>query len=160
MLRFVIRKMLSKKWMVLSLLIGNILLASITAGNPMYTRAVLQRTLTKNLEAFLEEKNAYPGLVSMKFKSYTKIESLIDQYAQEVAEIPENFGLPVLENVLQMSTATMACKTTVCINNDFSACKTRITLRTANYETTCGVNEDFCIGIHKFGRDNRFNNLV
>ena len=57
MLRFVIRKMLSKKWMVLSLLIGNILLASITAGNPMYTRAVLQRTLTKSLEAMLEDSN-------------------------------------------------------------------------------------------------------
>ena len=35
MLRFVIRKMLSKKWMILSLLIGNILLISIASGNPM-----------------------------------------------------------------------------------------------------------------------------
>lgn len=47
MLRFVIRKMFSQKWMVLSLLIGNILLISIAAGNPMYTHAVFQRTLTK-----------------------------------------------------------------------------------------------------------------
>ena len=45
MFRFVIRKMVSKKWMVLALLIGNILLISITSGNPMYTQAVLQRTL-------------------------------------------------------------------------------------------------------------------
>ena len=50
MLKFVIRKMLSKKWMVLSLLIGNILLVGITAGNPMYTQAVLQRTLTQSLQ--------------------------------------------------------------------------------------------------------------
>ena len=41
MLKFVLRKMLNKKWMVLALLIGNILLVSITAGNPMYTQAVL-----------------------------------------------------------------------------------------------------------------------
>ena len=39
MIRFVIRKMLNKKWMVLALLVGNILLVSITAGNPMYSSA-------------------------------------------------------------------------------------------------------------------------
>ena len=50
MLKFVLRKMLNKKWMVLALLIGNILLVSITAGNPMYTQAVLQRTLTQSLQ--------------------------------------------------------------------------------------------------------------
>lgn len=66
MIRFVIRKMLNKKWMVLALLVGNILLVSITAGNPMYTRAVLQRTLTRNLETYLVENNAYPGLITIE----------------------------------------------------------------------------------------------
>ena len=36
MLRFVLRKMVNKKWMVFALLIGNILLVSITAANAMY----------------------------------------------------------------------------------------------------------------------------
>ena len=58
MLKFVLRKMLNKKWMVLALLIGNILLVSITAGNPMYTQAVLQRTLTQSLQDYLTENNA------------------------------------------------------------------------------------------------------
>ena len=49
MLRFVIRKMLNKKWMVLSLLVGNILLISIAASNPMYTDAVLKRTLDTDI---------------------------------------------------------------------------------------------------------------
>ncbi|MDD5898693.1 MAG: hypothetical protein PUE14_09445, partial [Clostridia bacterium] len=64
MLRFVINKMRSKKWMILALLIGNILLVSIAAGNPMYTHAVFQRTITKKLETFLTQKNAYPGQIT------------------------------------------------------------------------------------------------
>ena len=36
MLRFVLRKMINKKWMVCALLIGNILLIGITCSNPMY----------------------------------------------------------------------------------------------------------------------------
>ena len=62
MLRFVIRKMVSKKWMVLALLIGNILLVSITASNPMYTQAVLQRTLLTSFNNYLAEKNRNPGV--------------------------------------------------------------------------------------------------
>ena len=76
MLRFVIRKMLSKKWMILSLLIGNILLISIAAGNPMYTHAVFQRTITKNMETYLTEKNAYPGLDRWTFVAYNRYDRL------------------------------------------------------------------------------------
>ena len=66
MLRFVIRKMVSKKWMVLALLIGNILLVSITASNPMYTEAVLQRTLNVTFNNYLAQRNRYPTLVTVK----------------------------------------------------------------------------------------------
>ena len=55
MFKFVLNKMLNKKWMVLSLLIGNILLISIACVNPMYTQAVLQRMLTRNLAQYMEE---------------------------------------------------------------------------------------------------------
>ena len=44
--------------MLLALLIGNILLVSIVAANPMYTRAMLQRTLSKRLETYLAESAA------------------------------------------------------------------------------------------------------
>ena len=40
MLKFVFRKMLNKKWMILSLLIGNIFLISIAMSGPMYIDAV------------------------------------------------------------------------------------------------------------------------
>ena len=60
MLKFVLRRMLNKRWMILSLLIGNLLLVSITCTNPMYTRAVLQRMLISDFANDLEENNAYP----------------------------------------------------------------------------------------------------
>jgi len=104
MLRFVIRKMFSKKWMVLSLLIGNILLISITAGNPMYTRAVLQRTLTKSLEAKLENTNNYPGLITMRSNKNTKSLEKLMSYQAAVDALPERFGVPVLESLRVLST--------------------------------------------------------
>ncbi len=104
MLRFVIRKMLSKKWMVLSLLIGNILLASITAGNPMYTRAVLQRTLTKSLEAKLEDSNTYPGLITMRSNKNTKSLSTLMGFEEEVYSMPEFYGVDAVEKVRILTT--------------------------------------------------------
>lgn len=98
MFRFVIRKMVSKKWMVLALLIGNILLISITSGNPMYTQAVLQRTLTKNLETYLTETNAYPGLITLNVPNSNKDRAMLLAYAQRAQSLPERFDVPALES--------------------------------------------------------------
>ena len=38
MLNFVFRKIESKKWMVISLLVGNLLMIAIAAASPMYYR--------------------------------------------------------------------------------------------------------------------------
>ena len=46
MLRFVLNKLLNKKWMAVCLLIGNLLLIAVAASNPTYSAAILQRTLT------------------------------------------------------------------------------------------------------------------
>jgi len=104
MLRFVIRKMLSKKWMILALLIGNILLISIASGNPMYTHAVFQRTITKNLETYLNTKNAYPGLINFKIKSQTDELSKVREHEQVVAGMPEAFGVNALYTIGHYST--------------------------------------------------------
>ena len=57
MLRFILRKMFSKKWMFLALLIGNILLTGIACSNPLYADAVMQRMLTDRLDDYLAVKN-------------------------------------------------------------------------------------------------------
>ena len=66
MLNFVFRKIESKKWMVISLLVGNLLMIAIAAASPMYSQAVLQRTLTRSLSNYYVEHSAYPGLMIVR----------------------------------------------------------------------------------------------
>lgn len=63
MIRFVLRKMLNKKWLMAALLIGNILLVAIAAGNPMYTEAALQRMLTGTMDEYVAVNGRYPTTV-------------------------------------------------------------------------------------------------
>lgn len=82
--------------MVISLLIGNILLISIAACSPMYSDAVLQRMLNKNLISLMETTGRYPGLIEFRStynrnsigkKGYDlveKSEALCEELAQEL----------------------------------------------------------------------------
>ena len=97
MLTFVVRKMISKKWMVIALLIGNILLVSITASNPMYTEAVLQRTLDN------QYNNRYPFIMTMKVNGTTKSNPFLPEYDETIRRMPEAFGLPERQLVRHMS---------------------------------------------------------
>ncbi len=63
MLSFVFRKISNKKWMVISLLLGNLLMAAIVASTPMYSQAILQRTLTRRLSESYTENNRHPGVI-------------------------------------------------------------------------------------------------
>ena len=65
MIRVVLRKMLHKKWLMAALLIGNILLVSIAAGNPMYTEAALQRMLTNTLSDYVTQNGRYATMAYM-----------------------------------------------------------------------------------------------
>lgn len=64
MLRFIKQKLLHKKWMVISLLIGNLLLIAIACSNPMYQGAALQKTLTSKLSNYVQSENDNPGVLS------------------------------------------------------------------------------------------------
>lgn len=57
--------MLHKKWLMAALLIGNILLVSIAAGNPMYTEAALQRMLTNTMSDYVTQNGRYPTMAYM-----------------------------------------------------------------------------------------------
>lgn len=66
MIRFIQQKLLHKKWMVVSLLIGNVLLVAIACSNPMYQNAALQKTLQSKLNRYIQEENASPGVLTME----------------------------------------------------------------------------------------------
>jgi len=94
MFGFVFRKMLSKKWMIISLLIGNLLMVAIAAANPMYSNAVLQRTLTQRLAAYQQEKSAHAGAIYLRASvsdtggasvvSFDNLKALENSFAQMV----------------------------------------------------------------------------
>lgn len=64
MIRFIKQKLIHKKWMVVCLLIGNILLAAISSSNPMYRDAALEKTLKSKYSDYIEKNNAYPGVIT------------------------------------------------------------------------------------------------
>ncbi len=63
MLHLVLQRILHKKWMVASLLIGNILLVAITVSYPLYRDASKRHMLTDGFTNYLSEKNEYPMAV-------------------------------------------------------------------------------------------------
>ena len=66
MLSYVKNKLLNNIWMAVSLLIGNILLISIAACSPMYSDAVLQRMLQRNLQSEMTSSGIYPGIIELR----------------------------------------------------------------------------------------------
>ncbi len=65
MLTLLFRKMRNTKWMVICLLIGFIMATAMTSTIPIYMHASLQRMLIKDMQAYQEENNEYPGVYSV-----------------------------------------------------------------------------------------------
>ena len=95
MVRFVFRKMLNKKWMVLSLLVGNILLISIAAANPIYTETVLQRTLESALSGYVEETNHYPMTYTVRATSLMNASEDLLETEKKLENSYVDFGMPM-----------------------------------------------------------------
>ncbi len=56
MIRFLMQKLLHKKWMVVSLLIGNVLLIAIACSNPMYKMLLCREHLQNHLVIILKKR--------------------------------------------------------------------------------------------------------
>lgn len=93
MLRFIFRKIVSKKWMFLALLIGNILLVSIACSNPLYADAVMQRMLNDDMDAYLSSRNSYPGNIVFSFGGTAQKNGNIQKYGQMAHALPEKYGV-------------------------------------------------------------------
>ena len=99
MLKFVLLKMRSKKWMMLALLIGCVLLFSITCSSVLYTQASLQRSLSQSLAGYLQENNIHPGQLTIVANNSRTDRDLVQRTAETVASIPETFGLPAAQTI-------------------------------------------------------------
>lgn len=110
MIRFILRKIASKKWMMLALLIGNILLVSITCANTIYSQSVLQRTLTRKLEDHLTKENIYPCAVTVEVGSTATRNPLVYQTQAMIEGLPKAFGVPAQQIVQQYYIGPVAMK--------------------------------------------------
>jgi putative ABC transport system permease protein len=58
----ILRKMIKNKWLQLSLLLGLVLSVALMSSMPIYTSAILQRLLLKDMENMQKENGEYPGI--------------------------------------------------------------------------------------------------
>ena len=104
MFTFVFQKIWSKKWMIVSLLLGNLLMVSIASAGPLYSNAALQRTLTRNLSTYYVETNRNPGMVHMPNNTSVTNATRFDRIAKSSElfdQLMRDWNVPVLENVTQ-----------------------------------------------------------
>ena len=65
MFSLMLHKITHKKWMVLCLLIGNILLISVAVSYPLYRVSSFQKMLNDEFSNFEKEENSYPAIFSV-----------------------------------------------------------------------------------------------
>ncbi len=101
MLTYVKNKLLNNIWMAISLLVGNILLISIAVCSPMYSDAVLQRMLQRNLQSQMQTSGFYPGNVEFRgqYSIGTASPARFEKLA-EMEQVAKDFAAAVPARVL------------------------------------------------------------
>lgn len=98
MFTYVIRKMWNKKWMAISLIIGNVLLIGMVVGNMVYSNAILNRVLVKDLNKYMIDSGNYPlqnkiEIRMDKTRSDASVARKVKQLEQIVAKLPDSMQL-------------------------------------------------------------------
>jgi len=102
MFGFILQKLINKKWMVASLLLGNLLLIAVASANPMYSQAVMQRTLTLDMGNYLLEHNLHPGLLVVRGNASKYEENAIgrlNSIYSDYEKLVEELDVPALLSV-------------------------------------------------------------
>lgn len=99
MLRFVLNKLISKRWLALCLLIGDILLVAVASSNPLYSDAILHRALTRSFSDALISRNTHPAEITVSRSNASDFETRNDflEVADQVLTFPAKWGIPVVE---------------------------------------------------------------
>ncbi|MBD2867055.1 ABC transporter permease [Paenibacillus arenilitoris] len=108
----ILRKMANNKWLQLNLWFGLTLCVALFSSMPLYSEAILQRTLTKELQQIQHEEGVYPGYmriattVSTSKMDEKSIKSIAraDRFARA---IPDRTGLDALSFYQQRFTHKM-----------------------------------------------------
>ena len=100
MFHLVLQRILHKKWMVISLLIGNILLVAIAVSHPMYQDASRRHMLTDGFTNYIEENNTYPMVIRtmamVRKNSGTSTITKVREFANSIGTV---FDIPINEDI-------------------------------------------------------------
>jgi putative ABC transport system permease protein len=108
----ILRKMANNKWLQLNLWFGLTLCVALFSSMPLYSEAILHRTLQKELQQVQSENAVYPGFVrvSTTISSSTMDKETLDKIQKAdrfVLSIPDIMGLEVLSFYQQRFTQRM-----------------------------------------------------
>ena len=98
MVSYLLRKMWNNKWMMLSLLVGNILLIGIVSSAPMYVQATLQRVLIRDMQQSQLDNGRFPAIAEFGI-SLNNVEA---EDAHAAYMQAKNVFLPYIINLLEV----------------------------------------------------------
>lgn len=104
MLSYVIHKILNKKWMAISLILGNLLLVGMVVGSMVYSNAVLNRLLVKDLNNAMKDTGTYPLQTAIeirmdKTQSDASVARKVKELEGMVSQLPEDMHLKAKETI-------------------------------------------------------------
>jgi putative ABC transport system permease protein len=125
LLRMILRKMVQNRWLELSLLLGLVVTVALASSMPIYTQAILQRLLIKDLELLQKDTRQYPGTVSgfAYLSGVGTLQQKMDQLMQAdrfISEQGPRFQLPVLFYTRMRGTTSLELKPTDNLKADAS----------------------------------------
>lgn len=107
MLTLILQKILNKKWMVMCLLIGNILLVAVAVCYPMYRTSSFQSMLTDEFDAYKEKMDTWPAKIVLEHTRYKDEKAIDYETMQKYVEIiNQKFNIPVIREVEFLNTST------------------------------------------------------
>ncbi|MCM1568214.1 MAG: ABC transporter permease [Roseburia sp.] len=106
MLRVMLQKLWHKKWMVLCLLLGSLLLIATVVSFPLYRGAAFDRMLTDEFENYLAENGIWPARNAMSTISQKDYKGkAINKMEEMLAEMESRLGVSKKESISYYSLA-------------------------------------------------------
>lgn len=108
----ILRKMAKNRWLQLNLWLGLTICVALFSSMPLYSHAILQRTLFKELQLLQQDKQIYPGYVRVATsisgeRTVEETQKLILRADNYMNQLPERFGLSSQSYILTRGTQSI-----------------------------------------------------
>ncbi|GGD73906.1 ABC transporter permease [Paenibacillus nasutitermitis] len=106
----IFRKMAKNRWLQLNLWFGLTICVALFSSMPLYSHAILQRTLIKELQQLQKDQNIYPGFVRVATsispgeRTPEQVRGMIAKADLYMDRTPERFGLDTQSYLVARST--------------------------------------------------------